>query len=45
MMKIQAHPGLPLFPLIFVIAAASSPENAPESDADAKNVAILVGQK
>jgi hypothetical protein len=28
-----------------MIAAASRPENAPESDADAKNVATLVGQK
>lgn len=40
-MKIQAHPGLWAMPFIFMIAAASRPENAPEREADAKNVEIL----
>lgn len=40
-MKIQAHPGFPPFPFMFMIAAASKPEKAPDSEADAKNVATL----
>lgn len=40
-MNIQAQPGLPLFPLISSIAAASKPEKAPDKEADAKKVATL----
>lgn len=40
-MKIHAHPGRPLKPSMFSMAAASKPENAPESEAAEKNRAIL----
>ena len=40
-MKIHAHPGFPCFPFMSSIAAASNPENAPESDAAEKNNVIL----
>ena len=40
-MKIHAQPAIPLMPSIFSIAAASSPENAPEREAMAKNIEIL----
>ena len=40
--KIQAHPGLPWTPSIFMIAAASNPENAPAREAAEKNSATLI---
>ena len=40
-MKIHAQPAIPLMPSMFSIAAASSPENAPEREAMAKNIEIL----
>ena len=40
-MKIHAHPGFPPIPSMFWIAAASSPENAPDNDAKEKRDAIL----
>ena len=39
--NIQAHPGLPLRPSMFWIAAAKRPEKAPDNDAVEKNRAIL----
>lgn len=39
--NIHAQPGLPRTPSIFWIAAAKSPENAPESEAAEKNNAML----
>lgn len=40
-MNIQAQPGLPPFPFISSMAAASKPEKAPDNEADAKKVATL----
>ena len=44
-MNIHAHPGLPWIPSIFSIAAASSPEKAPDKDAAEKKRDILKKSK
>lgn len=40
--NIHAHPGRPASPSIFDIAAARRPEKAPDKEAAAKNVEILI---
>ena len=43
--NIHAHPGLPLIPSIFSIAAARNPEKAPDKDAIEEKRDILEKSK
>ena len=43
--NIHAHPGLPLIPSIFSIAAARNPEKAPDNDAIEEKRDILEKSK